>query len=233
MATKKQLAANQANAQLSTGAVTPQGKFICSHNAVKTGLTGQTVLLKTDDVEAYNQHILRFTNKFAPVNDDERALVQDLADTEWRLARITPLEAGVLALGRRALAAQFADEADLATRDSLLEAQVIITYRRDLSNLSLQQTRLRKHRQSVTQELTGLQAERKQRTKNQSERAAEFYSDAVLENWPMELADFGFDFVLGLPNFIRGPQSQGSHFKRSASETRYSTFTARTRLGAL
>jgi hypothetical protein len=77
MATEKQLAANRENAKSSSGPVTPEGKFISPHNAVKTGLTGQTVLLKTDDVEAYKAHI---NNEHAPARDNERTLVQDLAD---------------------------------------------------------------------------------------------------------------------------------------------------------
>jgi hypothetical protein len=47
-----QLAANRANAEKSCGPKTAAGKFTSSHNAVKTGLTGRTILLPTDDVAA-------------------------------------------------------------------------------------------------------------------------------------------------------------------------------------
>jgi len=93
MATEKQISAKRENAQKSTGPVTTEGKAIASHNAVKSGLTGQTVLVKTADVAAYHRLIERVTDKFHPDGDEECALVQDLADTEWRLARIAPLEA--------------------------------------------------------------------------------------------------------------------------------------------
>ena len=53
MSSPKQLAANQANSQLSTGPKTPEGKATSSLNAVKTGLTGRTVLLPGDDAAAY------------------------------------------------------------------------------------------------------------------------------------------------------------------------------------
>jgi hypothetical protein len=196
MATEKQIHANQANAKLSSGPVTDQGKAASSHNAVKTGLTGQTVLLKTDDVDLYHAHIQRFTDKFKPANEDEATLVQDLADTEWRLARIPSLEAGVLALGRIELAPLFADQADAETGAQLLEAKVFLTYRRDLSNLSLQQARLRKHRESVKTELKEMQRIRESKASSEAFEAAEYYEVALKNNLPFNPTDFGFVFTL-------------------------------------
>jgi hypothetical protein len=196
MATEKQIHANQANAKLSSGPVTAQGKATCSHNAVKTGLTGQTVLLKTDDVELYHAHSKRFSDKFKPANEDEATLVQDLADTEWRLARIPSLEAGVLALGRIELAPLFADQEDPETRAQLLEAKVFLNYRRDLSNLSLQQARLRKHRESVKTELKEMQRLRVAKASSEASKAAEYYHLALEHNLPFHPTDFGFVFTL-------------------------------------
>jgi hypothetical protein len=196
MATEKQIHANQANAKLSSGPVTDQGKATASHNAVKTGLTGQTVLLKTDDVELYHAHSKRFSDKFEPANEDEATLVQDLADTEWRLARIPSLEAGVLALGRIELAPLFADQDDPETRAQLLEAKVFLNYRRDLSNLSLQQARLRKHRESVTTELKEMQRIRQSKAFSEAWEAAQYYEVALKKNLPFDPTDFGFVFTL-------------------------------------
>jgi hypothetical protein len=89
-----QLNANRANAQMSTGPTSPAGKEISSHNAVKTGLTGRTILLPTDDVAAYQSIVAMVNAKFAPVNDIEKHLTQTIADTEWRLLRIPVLESG-------------------------------------------------------------------------------------------------------------------------------------------
>ena len=197
MATEKQLAANLQNAQKSSGPVTPEGKFISSHNAVKTGLTGQTVLLKTDDAVAYKTHLQRFNDKFAPATDDERTLLQDLADTEWRLLRIVPLESNILAVGRRALAHLYEDETDLTTRESLIEGAVAITYRKDLSNLALQSIRLSRHRDKVTGELNTLQTTRKAEKDKQISLAAEAFVRSQSDNWPcFHYRDFGFEFSL-------------------------------------
>jgi hypothetical protein len=197
MATENQINANRENAQHSTGPVTDQGKATSSHNAVKTGLTGQTVLLKTDDVAVYHQHLDRFQKQFSPATDTEKDLVQDLADTEWRLLRITPLESGILALGRRELAPLFADESDPAVREALLEAKLFLTYRRDRNNLSIQQSRLRKHRDLVLTELKQIQQNRKSNATTQAIKAMTYYLDAVKNGWKrFELTDFGFDFTL-------------------------------------
>jgi len=197
MATEKQIHANRENAQHSTGPVTPEGRAKSSHNAVKTGLTGQTVLLKTDDVAVYNQHLERFQKQFAPATDQEKDLVQDLADTEWRLLRIIPLESKILALGRVELAGLFADQEDPAVREALIEAKIFITYRRDLNNLSIQESRLRKHRDVVTAELKQLQKDRKSRALSQMQRAAAYFEHALQEGWQHFCqGEFGFDFTM-------------------------------------
>ncbi|MBV8810532.1 MAG: hypothetical protein JO033_17825, partial [Acidobacteriaceae bacterium] len=134
MATDAQIKANRENAKLSTGARTESGKAKSSLNAVKTGLTGRTVLLPSDDAEAYQTHVDGFFDRWDPVGDEERNLVQSLADTEWRLLRIPALEMGIYALGRLEFAAEFPNE-DEAVRKHLIEAKIFLTYRKDLSNL--------------------------------------------------------------------------------------------------
>jgi hypothetical protein len=195
MATEKQISANRANAQKSTGPVSAEGKAIASHNAVKSGLTGQTILLKTDDVAAYHRLIERFINKFHPEGDEESALVQDLADTEWRLARIAPLEASYLAMGRMELAAEVANIEDAEQRDQILEAKAASAYAKDLRNLTLQQSRLNRHRTAKTLEIKELQAKRKEKARHQAANAADYFREAIKEGLPFNLTDFGFEFT--------------------------------------
>ncbi len=96
LVSEAQLAANRANAQSSTGPKSEQGKLVSSHNALKTGLTGRTIVLPTDDVAAYQSFVALINRKFAPANDIEQHLTQTIADTEWRLLRIPTLESGLL-----------------------------------------------------------------------------------------------------------------------------------------
>ena len=145
MSSNAQITANRANAEHSTGPKTPEGKAKASLNAVKTGLTGRTVLLPGDDAAAYEAHVQRFFDQHQPANADEQALTQSLADTEWRLLRIPALEMGIYAVGHIQLAGSF-DQQDPAVRTALLDAQIFLTYQKQLNNLSVQEGRLRKQR---------------------------------------------------------------------------------------
>ena len=201
MSTIKQLTANRANAQLSSGPTSPEGKAKISHNALKTGLTGRTVLLPSDDVAAYQAHVERIFQQFAPESGDEKRLVQSLADTLWRLERIPALEAGIYAIGRRALAHEFADESDATVRKALIEAQVFLTYRRDLNNLSIQETRLRRQYERDEAELKRLVTERTAaRQKHEQDenyrwtKAIQNYRTAQSCGVAFDPAEIGFEF---------------------------------------
>jgi hypothetical protein len=197
MATDAQIAANQKNAQLSSGPTSDTGKAKSSLNAVKTGLTGRTVLLPGDDASYYEAHVADFFKRFEPASDDERNLVQSLADTDWRLLRIPALEMGIYALGRMEFAGEFPKE-DEAVRKHLIEAKVFLTYRKDLNNLSIQESRLRRQREKDTQALKELKELHKQEAKARLNKAARVYMEAVKEetNDDFDLGQFGFEFSL-------------------------------------
>jgi hypothetical protein len=114
--------ANRENAQLSTGPITEAGKAKSSLNAVKSGLTGRTVLLPTDDAAQYQTHVQSYEDHFKPIGPEEQALVQSLADTSWRLTRIPGLEMAIYAQGRIEFADEF-EEQEAAVRPALIEAQ--------------------------------------------------------------------------------------------------------------
>ncbi len=156
---ERRLAANRANAQLSTGPTSAEGKAKVSLNAVKTGLTGQTVLLPSDDVAAYEALVAAFTEQYQPATAQERQLVQNLADTRWRLNRIPTLEFALFARGHHEFAEKFATvEPSLAS--AMIDAETIVVYGKQLKNLHTQEGRLRRHYQQDLAELTALQAER-------------------------------------------------------------------------
>ncbi len=195
MSSNAQILANQGNAQLSTGPKTPEGRAISSLNAVKTGLTGRTVLLPGDDAAAYEQHVRRFFTEQQPGNDAENTLVQSLADTEWRLLRIPSLEMGIYALGRIELANKF-ESADPAVQSALIDAQIFVTYQRQLANLSIQEGRLRKHREKDQAALEDLQTERYENTRIEVDQATKLYLEAKKAGRPFDPTEFGFEISM-------------------------------------
>jgi len=191
MSTPAQQAANRANAQLSTGPKTAEGKQKIAHNAVKTALTGATVLLPTDDVAHYQKHIAKTFELWQPANQREEFLVQSIADTEWRLLRIPALQAATLALGRIKHADLFSDQPE-DLRPMLIEAHLQEACGRQLRNLSLQESRLTRKREKDIAELTQLQSERKRVEQAKINAAVETYLRHRGE--PFDPAEFGFDF---------------------------------------
>jgi hypothetical protein len=159
------LAANRANSLLSTGPRTDDGKRKSSLNAVKTGLTGVTVLLSSDDAAEYQRHIVAYQNEFQPAGLEESELVQSLADISWRLRRIPALEMAIYAKGGIEFADQFEDQEDPDVRRSLIELHTHLAYEKQLRNLQLQEARLVRRREKETAEFRRLQADRKQREK--------------------------------------------------------------------
>src|ERR1044071_3463026 len=97
--TAPQLAANQANALHSTGPVTPEGKAAASRNAISHGLTAKSAMLAGDDPEEYRKHCRVFSNRFAHRDEIEKAVIQDIADIEWKLKRIPAIESAILNSG--------------------------------------------------------------------------------------------------------------------------------------
>jgi len=104
---------------------------------------------------------------------------------------------GIYALGRLEFASEFANE-DEAVRKHLIEAKIFLAYRKDLNNLSIQESRLRRQRERDTEILQALRYQRAQSAKARLDNAARLYIQAVKENTngEFDLAQFGFEFSI-------------------------------------
>jgi hypothetical protein len=212
---ERRLAANRANARKSTGPKTPQGKAKSSLNAVKSGLTGQTVLVPADEVEAYGSHVDAYRQELDPQTPLQEEIVQTLADLQWRLYRLPNLEAGTLALTRRRVAPDlFADEPDPTTRAALLEAHIHDLAAKQLQNLHRQETRLRNEYRKQMQDLEGLRQNQAQRKADKlfhrwyAARKAVLATEEETDYFEQQLADWMTDnypdgFVLQNGKIVR------------------------------
>ena len=98
MTTERQAAANRENAKKSTGPRTQSGKRRSRRNAVRHGLTAETVIDVFEDVADYEALAAAINADFRPATNFERQLMGRLTSLLWRLRRATAIESGLLAL---------------------------------------------------------------------------------------------------------------------------------------
>jgi hypothetical protein len=92
MTSLKQIEANRRNAMNSTGPRTPEGKARSRCNAVRHGLTAETVIAALEDADDYQAFELSVTSGYEPQTAVERELILRLASVLWRLRRATSIE---------------------------------------------------------------------------------------------------------------------------------------------
>jgi hypothetical protein len=92
MASIPQIEANRRNALKSTGPRTQNGKMNSRQNAVRHGLTAETVVLPIEDAEDYNSFEAAIVLDYDAQSAVERELVLRLASLLWRLRRATAIE---------------------------------------------------------------------------------------------------------------------------------------------
>ena len=105
MTTIRQIEANRRNALKSTGPMTDAGKQRSRRNAVRHGLTAETVVAELEDAEDYKAFELAVTSDFDAFTAVERELVLRLASLLWRLRRATAIQTGLLQLQHDIIAA--------------------------------------------------------------------------------------------------------------------------------
>jgi hypothetical protein len=95
MTTFRQIEANRRNALKSTGPKTVAGKEQSRCNAVRHGLTAETVIGALEDAEDYKSFEAAITADYEAQSAVERELVLRLASVLWRLRRATTIETGL------------------------------------------------------------------------------------------------------------------------------------------
>jgi hypothetical protein len=95
MTSIKQIEANRRNSLKSTGPKTEAGKQASRCNAVRHGLSAETVIGSLEDAEDYKAFELAITADYDAQSAVERELVLRLASLLWRLRRATTIETGL------------------------------------------------------------------------------------------------------------------------------------------
>src|SRR5437868_3171096 len=103
MSSLRQIEDNRRNARLSTGPVTEEGKRRSRQNALRHGLTAETVIDALEDTEDYAAFEMAVTADYDAQSAVERELVLRLASVLWRLRRATAIESGLFKIQARHL----------------------------------------------------------------------------------------------------------------------------------
>jgi len=175
-------AINRANSQHSCGPRTVAGKQRSSQNAIRHGLTAASPILPTEDPAAFESYRRSFFDEHQPATPTETQLVQELADTSWRLNRIPRLEADLL---HRA--------ANPPTEQARIDFDIVDAHRL-ISNLSLQSQRLSRQFQKALETLREIQTERQTRERRQLKDAAALLEFHKHKGLPWQPSDDGFVF---------------------------------------
>jgi len=103
MTSFRQIEANRRNARLSTGPATEKGKQKSLQNAVRHGLTAETVIDALENAEDYAAFEMAVTADYDAQSAVERELVLRLASLLWRLRRASAIESGLFKIQARHL----------------------------------------------------------------------------------------------------------------------------------
>jgi len=95
MTSFRQIEANRRNACKSTGPITEEGKQRSRCNAVRHGLTAETVIGALEDAKDYKAFEAAIIADYDAQSAVERELVLRLASLLWRLRRPTSMETGL------------------------------------------------------------------------------------------------------------------------------------------
>jgi hypothetical protein len=98
MTSYRQIEANRRNALKSTGPRTEAGKETSRRNAVRHGLTAETIIGAMEDAEDYTAFEEAIAADYNAQSAVERELVLRLASLLWRLRRATMMETGLFEL---------------------------------------------------------------------------------------------------------------------------------------
>jgi hypothetical protein len=193
MLTEKQLVANRANAQLSSGPKSEVGKRRSSLNARRHNLTGQVTAMTGEDRIAHSAFSEALIKSIAPEGALELQLAQRIATDSWRLNRSSAIEDNIFALG-------FTDHSGDIDVDhpelhaALTAARTFTREAKSIELLTLYEQRINRSLQKNLALLQQLQTTRKAERQAEMEQAAKLLQLNKTKGLPYDPTKDGFVF---------------------------------------
>ena len=147
MSSTAQIAANQANSQLST------------RNAMKFGLTSSQIILPGENEADFEALHAALAAQLQPATDLESMLLDDIAAAEWRLRRIETVQNGWLT-----------DRLNGTRPEHRLAKAALLMMSDEIRRFQKYAASYRRERESAWRKLAAMQKERKAEEKAKSEK---------------------------------------------------------------
>ena len=128
---------NRENAKKSTGPKTQEGKDRVRFNATRHGLTGQVIVLPTDDLEAYAKHTSSFHEALQAKGTLEFHLVQTISDCMWQIHRSNAYHHQILSEKAIPRLHRYPETNNPQLNESFAVASVAAQCTKDLANFSM------------------------------------------------------------------------------------------------
>jgi hypothetical protein len=141
---------------------------IRSLNALRHGLTGQTVVMPWEDRQEYDKFCQSFLEDLKPVGFEQTQLAQTVADCQWRLNRASAYESAIF-FYEGYLAYQGLHEEEVEIEMS--KARVAVTVEKHLLNIALYESRIQRKMMNARKALRELQKEQSHTTQTQRPQA--------------------------------------------------------------
>jgi hypothetical protein len=128
-----------------------------SLNAVRHGLTGQTVVMPWEDRQEYDRFCQAFLEDLKPVGFEQTQLAQTIVDCQWRLNRATAYESAIFYY-EAYLAYQGLHEEEVEVE--MCKARVAMTVEKHQLNITLYESRIQRKMLNARKSLKELQSSR-------------------------------------------------------------------------
>ena len=171
-ATRVRIDANRANARLSTGPRTSEGKARSALNALRHGITAKSPVLPGEPLDPFVKFTRKYVADLAPIGEVETTLARNMAELQWRIGHCHT----------------HYNELLVATIDDPVKLMA------ELNKLALYEQRLTRTFQANMKEFRALQALREQREIVDLEDAAARLKHCHAKQLPYDPAEDGFVF---------------------------------------
>jgi hypothetical protein len=160
------MAANHANAQLSTGPTTAEGKAIASQNAVKHGLTSAKVVVPGESQEEFDNFREGILESLTPKTAHEDELADRVVAAMWRMKRFHRLENAFFADRINAI------QNEMGIEDPDAAGAMLFTDPQQMKRMSLFLRYMTATQREYTKAKSELEKEQKRRIQAEFEQAA-------------------------------------------------------------